>query len=50
VTAQSARDHQAIAEAIVAGDADAAQRAMLAHVEHIRLTTVQAAELEGQAS
>ena len=47
VTAQSARDHRAIAKAIVAGDADAAQMAMLAHVEHIRTTTLQAAELEG---
>ncbi|MCX7300383.1 MAG: hypothetical protein NTX73_08405 [Rhodobacterales bacterium] len=34
---------------IVAGDADVAQAAMLAHVEHIRFTTLQAAELEGPA-
>jgi GntR family transcriptional regulator, transcriptional repressor for pyruvate dehydrogenase complex len=45
VTAQSARDHQAIAEAILAGDATAAREAMLAHVEHIRVTTQLAAEL-----
>lgn len=45
VTAQSARDHQAIADAIMAADADTAQQAMLAHVSHIRLTTLQAAAL-----
>ncbi len=45
VTERSAKDHQAIADAIVAGDADSAQIAMLTHVEHIRVTTLQAAEL-----
>jgi DNA-binding FadR family transcriptional regulator len=45
VMAQSARDHQAIADTIMAGDANAAQQAMLAHVDHIRVTTLQAAAL-----
>jgi GntR family transcriptional regulator, transcriptional repressor for pyruvate dehydrogenase complex len=45
VTAQSARDHQAIADAIMAEDANVAQQAMLAHVDHIRVTTLQAAAL-----
>lgn len=42
VTAQSAHDHQAIAQAIAAGDQGGAARAMLVHVDHIRLTTAQA--------
>lgn len=44
VLEQSARDHQAIAEAIAAGDAEAAARAMSRHCEHIRKTTLQAAQ------
>lgn len=40
---QSARDHQAIAGAIAAGDPRMAGAAMAAHVEHIRLTTFAAA-------
>jgi GntR family transcriptional repressor for pyruvate dehydrogenase complex len=39
---QSAADHRAIMEAIVAGDGEAASAAMGRHVEHIRITTEQA--------
>ena len=42
VLARSARDHDAIAQAIAAGDAAASGRAMEAHVGHIRATTLAA--------
>jgi GntR family transcriptional repressor for pyruvate dehydrogenase complex len=49
VLTQSAADHIAIAQAIVAGDVQAAGRAMSEHVEHIRATTAMAAEIGGTA-
>lgn len=39
---QSAEDHDAIVQAIVAGDPEAAKSAMSLHVEHIHLTTIEA--------
>lgn len=39
---QSARDHDAIVKALVAHDPAAAEAAMAAHVEHIRITTLDA--------
>ncbi len=38
----SARDHDAIVKALAAHDPDAAEAAMAAHVEHIRITTLDA--------
>lgn len=44
VLRQSAIDHDAVVRAIAAGDAEAAGAAMLAHVAHIRETTMAAME------
>ena len=48
VLTQSAADHVAIAQAIAAGDAEAAGRAMSDHVGHIRATTALAARIGGR--
>jgi len=42
VIAKSVRQHTEVAEALVAGDAEAAAKAYSAHLEHVRDTTIQA--------